>query len=197
MLSLNDISLKINAHTVLNRLSMSFLPGAIIYLCGNNGSGKTSLLRIIAGITKPTSGYITLTKKNLPINVIKKPYSVYIGHLLAIKNDLTVYENIAYWAKIYNAEELIDASIVFFKIGDLLDKKCYELSEGNRKKIAMTRLILAPANIWLLDEIENNLDKDNKMLLNNLIVTKANNGGIVVITTHNKPAIDSGMIVNL
>lgn len=186
-----------NTHTIFKDISMSFLPGTIVYLCGNNGSGKTSLLRMIAGITKPTSGCITLSKENLLIDEISKPYCTYIGHLLAIKNDLTVYDNILYYAKMYNTTNLIDASIIYLQIADLLDKKCYELSEGNRKKIAMTRLLLSSVNIWLLDEIDNNLDKDNKMLLNNLIITKANNGGIIIITTHNKPAIESGIVIDL
>lgn len=197
MLSLNQVTLKINMRMIFQNISISFMPGAIVYLSGKNGSGKTSLLRIIADIVKTTSGNITISRDNILMHEVKKPYCVYIGHRLAIKNDLTVYENILSWAKMYNNTNTLAASVHYLGLKGLLDKKCYELSEGNKKKIAMTRLMLSSANIWLLDEMDNNLDKDNKMLLNNLIVTKANNGGIIIMATHNMPDIKGGIMINM
>lgn len=197
MLSLNSISIETNKISLIKDISISFLPSAIVYLKGDNGSGKTSLLRVIAGIQKPSRGKITLGKNNTAIEDFPKPYCTYIGHKTGINPELTVYENIDFWAKIYNSSEATNAAIFYFRLEEVADTKCYELSAGQRQKVALARLLACSSQIWLLDEVENNLDADNKQLLKNLIISKADSGGIIIASSHNDPSIKSALIINI
>lgn len=198
MLSFNQLTCTINGTPLFNNLSLTLLPFSITYLQGANGCGKTSLLRIIAGIQKPTKGHIYLgSRPGIVIDNIKKPYCTYIGHNFGLKSELTIFENLKFWSSIYNSLEALEASIHYFKLGDILSKKYYQLSAGNQKKVALSTLLSCQSDLWLLDEVESNLDQENRSLLHNLIISKANNGGIVLMTSHEQPAIKTAQILKL
>lgn len=197
MLSLHSIGFTLEDRELFKNISMSFLPSSIIYLKGQNGSGKTSLLRMIADIQTPTNGSITFSRDSHPISRLAKPYCTYIGHYSAVKPELTVLENLEFWSKIYNSTELVNAAIVYFSLQELIDKRCYELSAGNQKKVALARLVACQSKLWLLDEVDSNLDSDNKKLLLNLILSHADNGGIVFITSHTPPEIKTAQILDI
>lgn len=193
MLSFHQLKFSIYQKKLFDNLSITFLNSAITYVKGANGCGKTSLLRMIAGIMQPNSGNIFY--KNLNINNIAKPYCTYIGHNLGLKLEMTVFENLKFWSEIYNSVETLDAAIHYFKLYDLLDEKCYTLSSGLQKVVALARLIACQSDLWLLDEVETNLSKENRDLLNNLIVMKANSGGIVLLSSHTENHIKSAQIL--
>lgn len=197
MLSIHSLALAVNERILFKNFSATFLPAAITYINGGNGCGKTSFLRIIAQIQKPSQGKITFGKKSIPISRFSLPYCTYIGHKLAINHELTVIENITFWAKAYNAEILIQAAISYLNLYDIIEEKCHRLSEGNLKKVALARLLVCRSKIWLLDEIETNLDKKNRELLSKLIVSHADNGGLAFIASHHEPSIKTAKIINL
>ncbi len=197
MLSLQLLSFFIDDRSIFTNISMSFLPSAIISLKGRNGSGKTSFLRMLAGIQTPSSGSITFGKESLPISYLKKPYCTYIGHQLAIKLDLSVLDNILFWAKLYDSELLISAALTYFQLQEVAYTKCYELSAGNQKKVALARLLCCSSKLWLLDEVDTNLDSDNKEILLKLILAHTNNSGMVFFASHNDLNIKSAQIINL
>lgn len=184
-ISLHAITLQIEDKKLFD-VSFSILPHSIIHLQGNNGSGKTSLLKIIAGIKQPSSGQITIGKNMLDIHELPKPYCCYIGHELGLYLDLTVLDNLKCWANYYDSHLTIEAAIFFWELQDILDTKCSELSAGNKKRVVLARLLICHSSLWLLDEVENNLDEKNKQKLNHIIVSKADAGGIVIITSHEK-----------
>lgn len=194
MLLLHQLQFNIEQRNLFD-LSITFLPSAITYIKGANGCGKSSLLRMIAGIMQPNSGDILY--KNCNINNIAKPYCTYIGHNLGLKLEMTVFENLKFWSEIYNSAETLYAAIHYFKLHDLLDEKCYTLSSGLQKVVALSRLIACQSDLWLLDEVETNLSKENRDLLNNLIVMKANSGGIILLSSHNENHIKSAQILQL
>ncbi len=196
MLSLNRLTYIINNRILFNNLSITFLPSSITYLNGYNGCGKTSLLRIIAGIQRPTNGHISYQNHSF-LEEVEKPYCTYIGHNLGLKLQLTVLENLKFWAEIYNSLEVLEASIHYFQLQHILDTKCYELSSGNQKKVALSRLLSCQSDLWLLDEVESNLDEQNRALLHNLIITKANNNGIVLLSSHERDIIKSAQFINI
>ncbi|WP_395477013.1 heme ABC exporter ATP-binding protein CcmA [Rickettsia endosymbiont of Pantilius tunicatus] len=195
MLSFHQLKFSIYQKKLFDNLSITFLNSTITYIKGANGCGKTSLLRMVAGIMQPSNGNIFY--RNLNINNIAKPYCTYIGHNLGLKLEMTVFENLKFWSEIYNSVETLDAAIHNFKLYDLLDEKCYTLSSGLQKVVALARLIACQSDLWLLDEVETNLSKENRDLLNNLIVMKANSGGIVLLSSHTENHIKSAQILQL
>lgn len=195
MLSFHQLKFSIYQKKLFDNLSITFLNSAITYIKGANGCGKTLLLRMVAGIMQPSNGNIFY--RNLNINNIAKPYCTYIGHNLGLKLEMTVFENLKFWSEIYNSVETLDAAIHNFKLYDLLDEKCYTLSSGLQKVVALARLIACQSDLWLLDEVETNLSKENRDLLNNLIVMKANSGGIVLLSSHTENHIKSAQILQL
>ncbi|MFY9590321.1 heme ABC exporter ATP-binding protein CcmA [Rickettsia endosymbiont of Halotydeus destructor] len=194
MLSFHQLKFNIAQRNLFN-LNITFLPSSIVCVQGINGSGKTSLLKMIAHIMQPTSGNIFY--KNIDCNILGKPYCNYIGHNLGLKAELTVFDNLKFWSEIYNSPETLEAAIHYFKLYELLNEKCYKLSKGTQKTVALARLIACQSDLWLLDEVETHLSKENRDLLNNLIVMKANSGGIIFLTSHTGTTIKSAQILNL
>lgn len=190
MISLNKLTYNINGKTLFKDLSMTFLPSSVVCLYGSNGSGKTTLLRIIAGLQKPTNGYI-LYSSNLG------NHCTYIGHQLGVKLNLTVLENIKFWTKIYQSGVNFVTAINYFNLTDVLRFRVHELSIGNQKKVALTRLILCNSNIWLLDEIEAHLDEKNRSLLFELIIKKSKENGIIITSSNENDSKITNCKINL
>ncbi|MGV2433338.1 MAG UNVERIFIED_CONTAM: heme ABC exporter ATP-binding protein CcmA [Rickettsiaceae bacterium] len=174
MISLEDISYDIRGKTLFKNISLSILPASIVKVVGNNGMGKTTLLRIMAHIQSPKSGRILIDDSEIS----------YIGHNIAVKDDLTVLENLKLWAEIWGNEMLIPASIKYMKLDNIINNYCYSLSSGNKQKVAIARLIFSSSQIWILDEIDTHLDEQNVELLKNLMTTKAQNNGIIIYSSH-------------
>jgi heme exporter protein A len=195
MLSFEQLTFNIDERIIFANINMTFLPSAIIHLQGANGCGKTSLLRMVAGIQNSTTGNIFY--RSVKSSNLQKPYCNYIGHNFGLKSQITVFEYLKFWAEIHDSLETLEPAIYYFKLHNILHKKCYQLSAGNQKKIALAKLIACQSDLWLLDEIESNLDHENKELLHNLIISKANNGGIILLTSHSDIAIKTVQRINL
>ncbi len=174
MISLNNLSHDIRGKSLFSNISVSIFPGAIVKIIGNNGSGKSTFLRILAGIQNQKSGIIYTDIEKV----------AYIGHNIAVKDDMTVLEQLEFWAAITGDEILIPAAVRYMRIEDILGCYCYRLSSGNKQKVAISRLLVSDAKIWILDEVDSSLDEENLELLKNLIISKTSNGGIVVYSSH-------------
>lgn len=183
MLSCNSVSLSIGERKLFD-ISITMLPGSITVVSGANGSGKSSFLRVLSGLQSPTSGNVLWYGQNIQYE--SKPMVNYIGHHFGIKDELTVVENLQLWSRLYESENMIQAAIHYFGLLEVMMDKAFTLSAGNRKKLALARLLACNSDLWLLDEVETNLDEKNLSLLHNVICTKANNGGVIVMTSHNK-----------
>lgn len=197
MLSLQNLALINQEKVIFSELSVTLLPGVIIILRGDNGSGKTSLLKMIAGVQNPGKGSILYGKNYSPISSLALPYCTYIGHKNGFKAELTILENLIFVARLYKAAELVEAAIHYFDLKELLGKNYYQLSAGNQQKVALARLILCPSKLWLLDEVETNLDQANRDKLKNLISIQAKNGGIIINTSHNQNWLEASTVINM
>lgn len=174
MISIENLGFSIGSRKLFSCISLSMLPASLVRIRGSNGSGKSTLLKMLAGIIKPTDGQILKTSTLLS----------YIGHDIAIKDDLTVREQLEFWASLEGSETLIPAALSFMKIEQHENDYCYKLSAGNRQKVALARLMLSKSMLWILDEADTSLDEKNLEIFKTLISSKVQNNGIVIYASH-------------
>lgn len=184
MFSCDNIACERGNTSVFSQLGFCLLPESLLLLKGPNGSGKTSLIRILAGLLPPTSGQILWNNEPISGNDDFKRELMYVGHKSGVKSDCTVHENIAFWAKLHGTETLIAAALQFFDLTAFKDTPAAHLSAGWQRRVALARLIVAPCKLWILDEPTNFLDEDAVILTANLIETRVKQGGIVVVASH-------------
>jgi heme exporter protein A len=198
MLTLDKISLKINQKNLFSDLSLTLLPGGIFQIIGPNASGKTSLLEIISSISKPTQGKILVNELDIYQQIEDYRYAVnYLGHENNLMLNNSIIENISFWAKLTDHELLIEAALTHFGLMDIAERKCKSLSAGQKKLVQLSRLLVRPSEIWLLDEPFTNLDQEHKTQLKNLMILRARDNGIIIFTAHEKIDIPTLNCINL
>ena len=170
-------------------LDFALPPGGALVLTGPNGSGKSSLLRLMAGLTRPEAG--TLAWNGAPIAEDPAAHRArlhFIGHLDALKPVLSIAETLRFWAGMRGGAD-VAAGLARFRLTALADWPCRLLSAGQRRRLALARLVASPAPLWLLDEPANGLDAE--ALANLLAAVEAHRAadGAVVLSTHTKLAI--------
>lgn len=166
--------------------------GGALILRGANGSGKSSLLRILAGLLAPTAGELRwdgVSTENDPEAF--QDNICYIGHGNAIKPVLSVQENLSFWAKLYppksedeNLDALLARALESFSLTDLRDVPGRQLSSGQSRRLALARLITSAAPIWLLDEPSVGLDDVSLKRLEAAIAEHRATGGLIIAATH-------------
>lgn len=169
---------------VYEHLGFCLQYGTLLLLKGANGSGKTTLLRNLAGLLAVDQGVLLWDKKPIADNNDFKRELMMIGHKSGVKADATVFENLQFWAKLYDTEILIPAAMAFYNLGKYSDIPASQLSAGWQRKVALARLIVSPCKLWLLDEPTNFLDDEAVNLTASLIETRVKQGGIVVVASH-------------
>jgi heme exporter protein A len=169
---------------LFDHLGFSLKPGALLVLRGANGSGKTTLLRMLAGLLAPSAGSITWQNKPIGKSQDYKEALTYISHNNALKPELSVYDNLQFWAALRGTEMLVPASLQFFGLTGMMDMPVAQLSAGWQRRVALARLLAIPSLIWLLDEPTANLDAEGAEMLEGLIATRIKQGGIVVLSSH-------------
>jgi len=193
MLTVDNVSYVRNNRQIFGNIGFSVGLGSCLLLVGSNGTGKTSLLRIIAGLTKPVSGELLWNGQD--IQELRCDFNsdiCYLGHKNFAKTELTVLENLEFFAGVTDSKILIPAAIRYFQLEEVIDKKVGKLSMGWQRRVLLAKLLCCPATIWLLDEPTNNLDKSGKELLFNLINVRVKEGGIVIAATHDEMLFNLG-----
>ena len=175
ILTCDNLSLTNIFGKLISGIGFTAGPGTILAITGKNGIGKTSLLMAIAGIIKPYTGKIT----------IEGEYHIHlISSKQVIRPELTVEENLLFIADLYDTRECIPAAIRYFNLDIYLDEQVKILSSGWKRRVELATLLISNTNIWLLDEPETHLDQETKELLNKMIITRANQGGIILWATN-------------
>lgn len=167
-------------------------------LKGPNGSGKTSLLKTIAGILPPSEGRVLWYNNNIAEDYDSYLNDVqFISHKNAFNQNLTVKENLLFWANLSGSNSLINAAITFFNLSRVINTPYRILSAGWQRRVALSKLMIIPKKLWLLDEPFTNMDEKAIELLLGLIVSHYDNGGIAIISSHSDISLPYGIELNL
>ncbi len=181
-LSINGLSFSYIDKKIFEGLSLNLLSKNISVLIGRNGAGKSTLLRIIAGLEEQDKGELNL-RDNSNDKVPFRGNISYLGHKLALKEELSVQENITFWERFYNCRLPYDD---YKNLGmeDLGLQKVEDLSQGQKKKVALFRIIMANKKIWLLDEPLSNLDEHTTDYFKNYLLSKIHDNKLIIVTSH-------------
>ena len=167
----------------------------ITVLFGKNGTGKSTLLKLIAGIERCDEGDILFSDKNGSI-FAPKGMIAYLGHKLVLKEELTVEQNISFWSDFYQ-NTLDENNFQLLEIDRLRYLNVSELSQGQKKKLAFMRVLLSNKPIWLLDEPLSNLDMDSTETIKKLISDRLSADNLVLVTSHTKSIFSKEQIITL
>jgi heme exporter protein A len=171
-----NLSCSRGGRVIFCEVNFSVPRGQTLILNGRNGSGKSTLLRALAGFIDSVGGHI-----QWPMNC----GVLFQDHKDTLKAQLTIFENLNFWRAVYNTSLLqIEAALEIFALVHLKDLPVQVLSLGQRQRLSLCRLLLCPAEIWLLDEPGRSLDQHAKKSLDLLIEQHQKKGGIIVMASH-------------
>jgi heme exporter protein A len=182
---------------VFSGLAFALPPGGALVLTGPNGSGKSSLLRLMAGLSRPDAG--SLSWDGAPVEDDPAAHRArlhFIGHHDAVKPALAVGETLRFWAGMHGGAA-VAAALAHFRLEALAGWPCRHLSAGQRRRLALARLVASPALLWLLDEPTTGLDAEAQADLLAAILAHRRNGGRVVFSTHAELAIGDAAVLSL
>ena len=182
-----------NDEPIFGPLDFSLHAGEVVLIEGDNGAGKTTLLRVLSGLLAPTSGEIRLDGEPLTLARLS-PQLALLSHQSGLKPELSAHENLSFAAGLHGLRKGMSPTTALAGVGldGYADVPTRQLSVGQKKRVALARVLLAPVGLWLLDEPYANLDLDGIKLVNRLLERHANGGGAALITSHGAYAYTSG-----
>jgi heme exporter protein A len=188
----SDLACVRGARQVFRDVNFSVRAGEALLVTGPNGAGKSSLLRLVAGLLRPADGRIEFQGGEPELSLGEQ--ALYLGHLDALKPALTVHENLTFWAR-FLGNGAIEPEPALAAVGlvALAHVPAIYLSAGQRRRLALARLIAVKRSIWLLDEPNAALDAAGQEMLAGVLQTHLSNGGIVLAATHGPIGLESPM----
>ena len=191
-LKINNLSCQRGYNLLFENLSFELNSGEVLKISGPNGSGKTSLMKILAGLNSYEIGSIEYG--NIKINSEKYNLDfLYLGHLAALSPELSCLENLKYTAHLGNNNLNLDFSDALTKVGleKFENELVGKLSAGQKKRIALSLLFITQSKVWLLDEPFSALDSQAIKIIESRIEEHCNSGGLCILTTHQECSIEN------
>ena len=174
LLTVESLCCRRGEHLLFKALSFSILPGEALQVTGSNGVGKSSLLRVIAGLLPFESGTLQVATEQF-----------YLGHQLGLKKTLTVEENLRFDMRYPKPSKATICSLLQETVlSQCSGKPVLELSQGQQQRLALAKCLLSKAKLWLLDEPFAALDKDSCCLWKNYMVQHLQQGGAIIFSSH-------------
>tara|TARA_R110002153_G_scaffold33461_3_gene100974 strand:- start:1631 stop:2260 length:630 start_codon:yes stop_codon:yes gene_type:complete len=195
VLSVTNLSVVKRDRLLFENLNFAVKQGGLLYVKGQNGAGKTSMLRVLAGLVAADAGEVYFSQQN--IQNCRENYHknlVYFGHKLGINQTLSAVENLQFWCKQHQVSISVDTiydTLAQLNLVGLEDIPVANLSAGQQRRVALTRFwFKKDAKLWILDEPFTALDTQGIDLLSNQITQFLSGGGAVVMTSHQSLRID-------
>jgi len=186
LLSGTELCLLRGERCLFRELNFALSAGELMLVQGANGCGKTSLLRAIAGLLELETGYISW--QGVPTTKDRQSFSgdlVWMAHRVGFKGDLTLVENLRFEAGLRSASLAeIDAVLDRLRLSSLTDLPLRSLSAGQQRRVALARMLTSDARLWLMDEPFTNLDRDGRMLVEDLISEHLAADGLCIVAAH-------------
>lgn len=188
VLSVHDLACARGERLLFKGMNFTLGTRELLLVQGGNGQGKTSLLRLLTGLSSPEDGEVRWN--GTPINKTREAYHaamVYLGHANGVKDDLNPVENLRFadglQGRVFEEARAV-ATLERLGLARCLDLPCRVLSFGQRRRVALSALLLAGATLWILDEPLTGLDVHAVAMMEGLIREHLQGGGMVVATTH-------------
>lgn len=167
-------------------------PGQLAVVVGPNGSGKTTLLRTLAGLAPPSAGRATWGDADVrALDSAARAEIAYSGHLDGLKRELTLAENLEFYAALAHARESVAALLAALGLEAAAQVRVRDLSAGQRRRTALAAMRLRRASLWLLDEPTTNLDANGRALVVDWVREHCAAGGLAMVSTHQPDAFAS------
>ncbi|MEB2871062.1 cytochrome c biogenesis heme-transporting ATPase CcmA [Pseudomonas rhizosphaerae] len=182
-----DLACERDGRLLFEHLQVQVGAGDMLQVCGPNGCGKTSLLRLLAGLMQPAEGQVAVMPAEQPAHRRERGRQLlWIGHATGIKDALSAEENLAWLCALHTpaSREHIWTALAAIGLRGFEDVPCQRLSAGQQRRVALARLYLPGPPLWILDEPFTALDAQAVEQLERHLVDHCERGGIVVLTTH-------------
>ena len=187
MLEVNHLDFDYPDKRLLQHIEFKVNVGTLLHLSGGNGAGKTTLLKLLAGLLRPSDGEIRYRAQSIWNDIAAyQQHICYVGHKTGVSQFLTVRENCRFELRRDSALISFDALIQTFALQGLEDVVCGLLSVGQRRRVALLRLLMSDASLWLLDEPLVGLDKDAIAILMTILKQHLEKDGQVILTSHQR-----------
>ena len=180
-LSGQDLTCERGGRIVFRNVSLSLKPGQLMQLTGPNGSGKSSLLRLIAGLNEAQEGSVTLEGGGQDLTIGQQAH--YVAHQEPVKSALSVSENLGFWRDFLGGGD-VDEALAAFDLSRLASYPAGLLSAGQKRRLALARIVLVPRVLWLLDEPTVGLDTASLERFVSVMARQLDTGGMIIAATH-------------
>ncbi len=198
MLDVTNLACVRGDRPLFNHLSFALKAGELVHITGANGSGKTTLLRALCGFSRPAAGEIRWNGAD--IHDLGDDYRgalAYVGHLNGIQGELTLRENLRVAADIAGQNTAPDTALEQVGLLAYGDFPAKILSQGQKRRLALARLLVAHKLLWILDEPFSALDARSTEVMNALLSAHLTAGGMIVLTSHQDLAIELHTVLSV
>ena len=196
ILDIQHVSCQRGFRTLFEDLNVSLYAGQLLRICGENGAGKTTLIRVLSGLSTDYEGRILYAGRSRKAFNEDMPWQIsYLGHEKGVKANLSVIENLQWYAALYpsctNQPDKLQQVLSRLGLAAFAHVRACDLSAGQKQRLALARLMLSEAKLWILDEPFTAIDQSGIRVFEQLIDEFLVTGGSVVMTAHHSLSLQS------